>query len=192
MVSFKKTATMLLFARICECDAQKEHASTLVSTNAADNERSDRSLLLNLPDCSNPENHGKAQCICRHPFNAGMDLCKKWFEKVSVKSKSTIFSGTDTRIIGGSDVSNGQYPWFAKLTRGTEWAGCGGALVSPQVRRRLLSIVRRLIQKRKWSILSIHPFFSTIYSHIFLVCSDSCSLRGRPYLQWCRNWGYLS
>jgi len=152
MVSFKKAATLLLFARICECDAQKEHTSTLVSTNAADDEHSNRSLLLNLPDCSNP---GKVQCICRHPFNAGMDLCKKWLEKVSVKSKSTIFSGIDTRIIGGDFVSNGDYPWFAKATDGTRWAGCGGALVSPQVRQRLHSILRRLIQKSK---LLFHPF----------------------------------
>ena len=150
---------MLLFARICECDAQKEHASTLVSTNAADNERSDRSLLLNLPDCSNPENHGKAQCICRHPFNAGMDLCKKWFEKVSVKSERSVFSGIGTRIIGGSDVGLGEYPWFAKATNGNQWAGCGGALVSPQVRRRLLLIVRPLIRSEEvWSKLLFHPF----------------------------------
>ena len=145
MVAFKKVATLLLFARICKCDAQKEHTSTL-SNNAGD-ELSNRNLL-NLPaDCSNPENYEKAQCICRNPSNAGMDLCKKWFEEVSVKSKSTIFSGIDTRIIGGDFVSNGDYPWFAKATDGTKWAGCGGALVSPQVRRRLLSILRRLIQK---------------------------------------------
>ena len=195
MVSFKKESTLLLLAYIYACDAQKEHASTLSTSNAADDERSNRSLLLNLLDCSNPENYEKAQCICRNPSNAGMDLCKKWFEKVSVKSKSTIFSGTDTKIIGGSDVSNGEYPWFAKLTRGTEWAGCGGALVSPQVRRRLLSILRRLIQKRKWSKLVFHPFErKPPFTHMtcFLVCSDSCSLRWRPYLQWCRSWGSLS
>ena len=154
MVSLKKSATLLLLAYICECDAQKEHTATLPSN--ADDERSNRSLLLNLPDCSNPENYGAAQCICRHPSNAGMDLCKKWFEKVSV----TIFQGTDTKIIGGSDVSNGDYPWFAKSTRGNsgKWDGCGGALVSPQVRRRLILFLRRLIQKRKLSTLLPHLF----------------------------------
>ena len=160
MVSFKKAATLLLLAYICECDAQKEHTSTLSTSNSADNERNNRSLLLNLPDCSNPENYGAAQCICRHPSNASMDVCKKWFEKVSVTSQHTIFQGTDTKIIGGSDVSNGDYPWFAKSTRGSKgkWDGCGGALVSPQVRRRLISILRRLIQKRKLSTLLPHLF----------------------------------
>ena len=157
MVAFKKVATLLLFARICKCDAQKEHTSTL-SNNAGD-ELSNRNLL-NLPaDCSNPENYEKAQCICHDPSNAGMEICKEWFEKVSVKSERSVFSGIGTRIIGGSDVGLGEYPWFAKATNGNQWAGCGGALVSPQVRRRLLLIVRPLIRSEEvWSKLLFHPF----------------------------------
>ena len=82
------------------------------------------------------------------------------FARITLSTNADdVFSGTDTRIIGGSDVGLGEYPWFAKLTRGTEWAGCGGALVSPQVRRRLLLIVRPLIRSEEvWSKLLFHPF----------------------------------
>jgi hypothetical protein len=31
--------------------------------------------------------------------------------------------GIEGRIIGGTDVPFGTYPWFAKARRGTEWGG---------------------------------------------------------------------
>lgn len=37
-----------------------------------------------------------------------------------------------TRIINGTPVPNGLYPWFAKATSGNTWGGCGGMLVSPE------------------------------------------------------------
>jgi len=40
---------------------------------------------------------------------------------------------TTQAIIGGSEATAGEYPWFAKAVyTNNDWAGCGGALVSPQ------------------------------------------------------------
>ena len=42
-----------------------------------------------------------------------------------------------TKIIGGTDVPPGSYPWFARAVsymegKGWKWFGCGGSLVSPE------------------------------------------------------------
>lgn len=37
------------------------------------------------------------------------------------------------KIIGGTEVAAGAYPWFAKAMSGSSfWGGCGGMLVAPQ------------------------------------------------------------
>ena len=55
-----------------------------------------------LLDCADPLNQGEPQC------------------------------NPDTRIINGTPVPTGTYPWFAKATSGNSWDGCGGMLVSPE------------------------------------------------------------
>lgn len=36
------------------------------------------------------------------------------------------------KIIGGEEVDANEYPWFARGTRGNNWWGCGGSLVTPE------------------------------------------------------------
>lgn len=125
MVSCSKSISLMLLISIC--DPKTSTASQ------SDSLEDDEEKIINLlPDCSNPNESGKAQCLCRNPSNAGIPICQKWLQKRSV-AENIFFH---ERIIGGKEVPVGEYPWFAKAVRNSNnvWAGCGGSLVSPQVR----------------------------------------------------------
>eukprot|EP00557_Chaetoceros_sp_GSL56_P013945 CAMPEP_0176484408 /NCGR_PEP_ID=MMETSP0200_2-20121128/4438_1 /TAXON_ID=947934 /ORGANISM="Chaetoceros sp., Strain GSL56" /LENGTH=518 /DNA_ID=CAMNT_0017880879 /DNA_START=71 /DNA_END=1627 /DNA_ORIENTATION=+ len=53
-----------------------------------------------------------------------------------IVTTSTVAQGDtfspEGRIIGGTDVPFGTYPWFAKARIGDDWGGCGGMLVAKE------------------------------------------------------------
>jgi secreted trypsin-like serine protease len=53
-------------------------------------------------------------------------------EKASPSAGVVVGAGSAGRIIGGTEVAAGTYPWFAKAMSGNSWGGCGGMLVAPQ------------------------------------------------------------
>jgi len=48
------------------------------------------------------------------------------------ESTVAAYDGVQTKIIGGVQVTDGTYPWFARATSGNVWGGCGGSLVAPE------------------------------------------------------------
>jgi secreted trypsin-like serine protease len=75
-----------------------------------------------------------------------LSICDAKNESTTSQSSSTNGIHKKRRmtqaIIGGSEASAGEYPWFAKaVSANSNWAGCGGALVSPQVRRMIMDMV---------------------------------------------------
>jgi len=70
-------------------------------------------------------------------FLAPQVSAKESLQPSALSESTTIFMKTalpndSTRIINGTPVPKGKYPWFAKATTGNTWDGCGGMLVSPE------------------------------------------------------------
>jgi len=85
---------------------------------------------MEMPDCSIEKSKSSAECTCRLPMNWSMDICQgpKWFGDPAIQKDSSV----GIRIVGGTKVDSGRYPWFARATFQGRWGGCGGSLVTPE------------------------------------------------------------
>jgi len=85
---------------------------------------------VEMPDCSIEKNKSSAECTCRLSMNWSMDICQgpKWFDDPAIQKDSSV----DIRIVGGTKVDSGRYPWFARATFQGRWDGCGGSLVTSE------------------------------------------------------------
>jgi len=70
--------------------------------------------------------------------------CQKWLLGIALILHGALAGNTNvfqndtiandaisSKVIGGTVVNIGQYPFFARATEDNEWGGCGGSLVSP-------------------------------------------------------------
>ena len=73
-------------------------------------------------DCADVANVKDAMCVCRIKENHHIKICNDF------KSKNGAIDGF---IINGEEVEPNVYPWFARATFNSGWAGCGGSLVTP-------------------------------------------------------------
>eukprot|EP00547_Thalassionema_nitzschioides_P000836 CAMPEP_0194199160 /NCGR_PEP_ID=MMETSP0156-20130528/279_1 /TAXON_ID=33649 /ORGANISM="Thalassionema nitzschioides, Strain L26-B" /LENGTH=604 /DNA_ID=CAMNT_0038924015 /DNA_START=90 /DNA_END=1904 /DNA_ORIENTATION=+ len=76
-------------------------------------------------DCSDKANHGEAVCVCRIGTNHHLEICQRLF----AQNNDGDFVA---EIINGEPVGSNVYPWFARMTSGSGWGGCGGSLVTPE------------------------------------------------------------
>ena len=88
---------------------------------------------------------------------------------------------TTQAIIGGSEATAGEYPWFAKAVyTNNDWAGCGGALVSPQVRRMIMDII---LSTHILKILNYHTDLcccSLFWQLLIVLISSMVALKSGP------------
>jgi len=75
-------------------------------------------------DCIDKDNREDAMCICRLQTNHHMPICKEFVDQNN--------GGVNQQIINGEEVEPNIHPWFARSTLGSDWAGCGGSLVTPE------------------------------------------------------------
>jgi trypsin len=87
-------------------------------------------------NCRDSKNEFHPFCYCRYPTNWDTDICQggKFFGRPDIEKNLADTAERDGRIVGGSFVPVGSYPWFARLTSnsGSTWWGCGGSLITPE------------------------------------------------------------
>lgn len=110
---------------------------SLILILTADAQKDDLVLYEKGLDCNKKKNRMKPFCYCAFPNNQNSDMCQEWFQQLDVAKNLNDTSIVDKqpRVIGGDLVPANTYPWFARLTWGTDgayWWGCGGSLVTPE------------------------------------------------------------
>jgi len=104
---------------------QERYSSTTAEFLSSSKGPSDVSELCGSED----EDLVKPECFCRTSINKETQLCQDW--AAAIGEKTSIFGAG--RIIDGSEVNVGTYPWFAKgVLDDNRWGGCGGVLISPE------------------------------------------------------------
>ena len=81
-----------------------------------------------------PKHKEAIKCIQRKHQDS--TICKKWFQSLHQVTRGLKYKTTSSqRIVNGTNVPKGEYPWFAKALLGSNpneyWGGCGGMLVAP-------------------------------------------------------------
>jgi len=102
-------------------------------TPESDHAVEDRNLAsVWIPNCSVGANKNRPQCMCRYPTNWDKEICqgKNWWNRPAVADNIE----KTGRIVGGEESPANAYPWFARMTFGSQndWWGCGAMLVAPR------------------------------------------------------------